>query len=203
MLKEKFNINALRENVSSLYGLGNKPFLRGALYFLIMKEIICEQGEKALVDDEDYEYLNQWVWKAVKNRPNAATYVVRYKWDREKQANQCIRMHRVIMKTPKGMQVDHVDHNGLNNQKSNLRNCTQSQNQANRNAYGSSKYLGVSRYNFGSLKGWWVARIRKDGVEKMLGYYRTEEEAALVRDKKAIELFGEFAKLNLPENYRT
>ena len=172
---------------------------QSGLIYVSMKEIYLRSGEIALVDDEDYEYLNQWEWVGAKNRPRAETYVVRYKWVSEKKGNDCIRMHRVIMNTPVNLQVDHIDHNGLNNQKSNLRNCTQSQNQANRTTYGSSKYLGVHKYNFGSKKGWYVAHIKKEGKYFSLGYFKTEKEAAMVRDKKAIELYGEFAKLNFPD----
>lgn len=163
-----------------------------------MKEIKLKNGYVALVDDEDFEYLNQWVWVLAKNRPNATGYAVRYEWDSLKKGNVCIRMHRVIMKTPKELQVDHIDHNGLNNQKSNLRNCTQSENQSNRRSYGTSKYLGVSRYNFGSLKGWFVAHTRKNGKNIHIGYFQNEEDAARAYDRVVFNIVGEFAKLNFP-----
>ena len=100
-------------------------------------------------------------------------------------------MHRFIMNATKGMEVDHIDHNGLNNQKSNLRNCTKKENTRNRRAYGKSQYRGVDFH-----KGQMRARIGCNGQSIHIGYFKTEKEAALVYDLKAKELFGDFAYLN-------
>ena len=102
-------------------------------------------------------------------------------------------MHRVIMNTPVGMETDHRDHNGLNNQKYNMRICTIAQNNYNRIPYGWSKYLGVSH-----IEGHPIAQIRKERKLFYLGFFKTEEDAAHAYDKKAIEFFGEFANLNFP-----
>jgi len=89
-----------------------------------MRKIKLTQGKYALVDDEDFEYLNQWNWYAGENR--SGFFAARGEFN-GKNMNK-ILMHRVIMNCEKGKVVDHIDHNTLNNQKSNLRNCTTAEN---------------------------------------------------------------------------
>jgi len=150
-----------------------------------MKEIKLTQGFVTQVDDEDYEYLNQWKWCTQKDRNNY--YAVRSIKKKLK------KMSRIIINAPDGMQVDHIDHNGLNNQKYNLRICTNSQNCMNRRPYGKSKYLGVV-----IDKGKYIrARIKVNGKLINLGTFETEENAAKIRDEASIKYFGEFANLNL------
>lgn len=145
-----------------------------------MKEIPLTQGKVALVDDEDYDYISQWKWcvttgRAVRN--NGTT----------------VFMHRVIMKTPAGMEVDHIDGNSLNNQKSNLRNCSHNNNQKNmRISY--KKYKGITYV--GNVSGY-KARLYCNGERIHLGFFKTEEEAALAYNEAAIKYFGEFANLNI------
>jgi len=155
-----------------------------------MKEIPLTRGLVAQVDDDDYEYLNQWKWYALKSR---STYYAKRHYMIGVQKQATISMHRLIMNTPNDMQVDHIDHNGLNNQKSNLRNCTPSQNHMNKKPQGESKYLGVS---FHKVVGKFVSLINVNKKRLCLGYYESEEDAARAYDKAAIEYFGEFANLN-------
>jgi hypothetical protein len=107
-----------------------------------MKKLNLSQGKVALVDDEDYEYLNQWKWYLSKT--NKHEYAMRKTSRNDPNGRKTIMLHRVIMNTPNHLEVDHIDNNGLNNQKYNLRNCTGKNNRLNRVAMGTSKYLGVS-----------------------------------------------------------
>src|ERR1043165_2122866 len=88
------------------------------------REIPLTQGYVALVDDCDYEWLSQWKWCAHVAKGGRTAYAFRAKG---------IAMHRVIMNAPEGMDVDHRDHNGLNNTRANLRICTHAENQRNMN----------------------------------------------------------------------
>jgi hypothetical protein len=161
-----------------------------------MKEIKLTQVKVALVDDEDFEYLNQFKWAAHKS---GKTFYA----DAHERGNHdhIIKMHRLIMNTPSHLEVDHIDHNGLNNQKVNLRNCTRSENIRNspiqkNNVNG---YTGVyirNRKNKKKTKVTIHAVIYHNKKGHYLGNYKTKIEAAIAYDKKAKEFFGEFARLN-------
>lgn len=155
-----------------------------------MKEIQLSQGKVALVDDEDYERLMQWKWYTVKHRASFYAHSTLEK----------LKMHRIVMNAPKGVLVDHIDGNGLNNQKKNLRLCTNSQNLINRGLPSNNTigYKGVS--SNGNTGRFWKAEIKKDDKKIYIGNYKTPEEAAKAYDRKAIELFGEFAWLNFPDD---
>lgn len=173
------------------FGLSGTPLSIGAtLFILIMKEIKLTQEQVALVDDWNYDWLNSWKWFANKNKN---TY-----YARRRNGNKYISMHRLIMNTPRDKDVDHEDHNGLNCQEHNMRNCTNKQNQANRISHGKSKYLGVY-YN--KTKGYTYirAQIQGDGKNINLGQFKTEEDAARAYDAAAKLLFGEYACLNFKE----
>jgi len=163
-----------------------------------MKKIKLSQGKFALVDDDDYEWLNQWKWFAHKDH---ATYYAGRSQCMEGKQHQ-LWMHREIMNTPKGKVIDHIDHNGLNNQKNNLRNCTQSENTKNAKGHSRFGYLGVSYYNFNRKKSKpFRATIWVDGGNIHLGTFATAEEAALAYDKAAIKYHGEFANPNILKNH--
>lgn len=152
-----------------------------------MKEIKLTKGFVALVDDEDFEYINQWKWCITECK--GRKYATRaYK---ESGKNHYLFMHRIIMNTPANLVVDHIDHDGLNCQKGNMRNCTRQQNLQNKLAQknSSSKYLGVS---FSKE----MKKYRADIKDTFWGYFDDEIEAAKVYDQKAKELYGEFANLN-------
>ena len=148
------------------------------------------QGKFAIVDAEDYDRINQYQWYACKCK--STFYACRT------EGGKTIRMHREIMRAPKGLICDHINHNGLDNHRSNLRLCTHAQNCYNQQASssGTSIYKGVSWHK---CRRKWSARIRCDRKFYNLGDYENEVEAAMVYDDKAVELFGEFACLNLPE----
>jgi hypothetical protein len=157
-----------------------------------MREIELTQGLFALVDDEDFDNVNQHKWfvKNGKNTNYAATWIG--PWRKRK----ILQMHHLIIGKPvSGMVTDHADRNGLNNQRYNIRNCTISQNSANRKPYGTSKYLGVSivRRKSGNH---WRAFTMINNKNKYLGIFKTQEEAALAYNKAALQYHGEFANLN-------
>ena len=162
-----------------------------------MKEIKLTTGQIAFVDDEDYEVLSRKSW-----RTDRDGYAISGASKNGKYYN--VRMHRLILGlTDPLIQVDHKDHNKLNNQKSNIRPCSHSENQRNITPSGRSKYLGVlyQKYTFTTKTGmrnceYIIARIRINGKYKKLGTFKTEEEAARAYDKTALQHFGEFANLN-------
>ena len=157
-----------------------------------MKKIPLTQGKVALVDDEDYEWLSQWKWNAYRDK--GVWYAKRQDWNGGKE--RTIRMHREILglKDPE-VPVDHRNHDGLDNQKSNLREASGNKNQSNmrKQADRSSRYKGVSWRKDNSK---WAAYIRNDGHLFHLGYFANEEDAAQAYNRAAIICFGEFAELN-------
>lgn len=154
-----------------------------------IRYIPLTQGMHAIVDAADFDWLNQHKWTLQPARCGKTHYAVR----RTQEGK--IFMHRAIMQPPPGLFVDHINRNGLDNRRSNLRNCTRLQNLQNRywNA-GQSKYRGVS-----PVGDKWQAIVGYNNETLYLGVFDTEEEAARVRDRKAYELAGEFAYLNFPE----
>lgn len=163
-----------------------------------MKEIKLTQGKVALVDDEDYNWVNQKTWQAQVN--HCGIFYACSAYRREK-------MHRVIMGLQKGdkRQVDHINHDGLDNRRCNLRICTNSQNCMNgKHKGGSSKYKGVTYHKKSNR---WQAQIQIEdnnaaGKRKHIrcGSHKTEKDAAIAYNNAAIKYFGEFAHLNILGN---
>jgi hypothetical protein len=159
-----------------------------------MKKIPLTQRRYALVDDEDFDFLNQWEWFV-----SAEGYAVRNKTviDAEgKKKQKTVWMHRIINNTPAELKTDHIDGDRLDNRKENLRSVTQSENSQNSGKWGknkTSKYKGV---NFHKRDGIWQAAITANGVRKHIGQFQTEEAAALAYNEIAKMMHGEFAKLN-------
>ena len=149
-----------------------------------MKLIDLDNSEKqAVVDDEDFDRVNQYKWKASKK--HGIWYA---------SCSQGGQMGRFILSAPKGLVTDHINHDALDNRRVNLRLCTVWENRMNSRSDGgsSSKYKGVYLYSLGR----WRARIMYEGIMMSLGVYESEDEAALVYNKIAEKLFGEFACLN-------
>jgi hypothetical protein len=165
-----------------------------------MKEIPLTHGKVALVDDCDFEWLNQWGWSTetykLKNR--TIYYAARNAYLGGGKANPIqkhIKMHRLIAAEIGVDVVDHKDGDGLNNQRINLRPSTRAQNGQNRRkAPGcKSKFKGVSW--IGRIQKWQAAIcVNKKG--KYLGVFSLESDAAIAYNNAAIEHFGEFALLN-------
>lgn len=158
-----------------------------------MKRIPLTKGKFATVDDKDFNYMSQWHWCA--KRVKRAFYAAR-------NTTLCpgvyktLFMHREILKAIIGMEVDHIDGDGLNNRRENLRAITPKQNrQAGRKKRigCASKFRGVSWYK--RIKKWQAA-ICVDGKDHHLGYFNSERGAAQAYDKKSKQLLGRFASPN-------
>ena len=144
---------------------------------------------KILIDDEDFERVNQYRW-CISKKSNNLFYAVRYKMIKKERSSQLL--HRFIIGDEcDGMLVDHINRNTLDNRKCNLRVCNQSENQSNRlkPKNNTSGYKGVS-YCKKSKK------YRSTINKKLIGYFTTIEEAMIAYDNAAIEIHKDFALLN-------
>ncbi len=144
-----------------------------------------------IVDAEDYDRLSKYKWCAVRTGQNWYAKTL-------DQNGYRLILHRLITDAPKGLIVDHINHNGLDNRKSNLRLCTHQQNNYNQRPYPgkTSRFKGVC---LDKRRNKFIARIQIYGKRIHLGCFHDEIEAAKAYDKKAKELFGEFAYLNFPD----
>lgn len=138
-----------------------------------MREIPLTQNKVALVDDKDYEEISKYKWHAYKGR---TTYYAARMSQSEHKRRHSIRMHVAILGTPKGMDTDHINGNGLDNRRENLRIVTKRQNSQNLHIKKSGRFTGVSWHNQGRK---WRARIKVNGKTHHLGLYDSDEAAAL------------------------
>ena len=156
-----------------------------------MKQIQLTQGKYALVDDEDFEWLNQWKWYY--GQSGYACRQVHQGYIDGKQKQRKIYMHKEILQV-KGFFTDHKNGNTLDNRRTNLRAATNQQNQLNRGKPSNNRtgYKGV----YPTWGGRWRARlfIHRKGING--GTYDTKEEAATAYNLIAKEHFGEFAQIN-------
>lgn len=154
-----------------------------------MKRISLTKNRFALVDDEDFDWLSQFNWYV----GGGGRWIYAYRW----VAGKNEAMHRIIMKAPRHMEVDHINGIGFDNRKSNLRLCTHSQNVRNRikkDETTTSCYKGV---HWDSNRKKWRAAIKFNKVTTHLGDFDDEVDAARAYNDKAQELFREFARLNV------
>lgn len=172
-----------------------------------MKEIKLSKGRVVLVSDEDYDWLNQWKWWAYKGSHSYYARRFYYIPGKKGKVRKAIIMHRLILGlTDPTILCDHADHNGLNNQRNNIRIATRSQNRANSrpNKNGTSKYLGVSRQQridrHNKVHTKWAAQIGINGKTIGLGRFKAEIEAAKAYDIAAKIHHKEFANLNFKQD---
>lgn len=160
-----------------------------------MKEIELSKGYKALVDDEDFEYLSQFKWYFVSGYAAHKDSI---------DTNKHITMHGVVLERKlghplaKGESPDHKDRNTVNNTRDNLRPATHKQNMSNKSKQSNvtSQFKGVHR---AKGQGKWIAMITVSGRNVYLGRFLDEADAAREYDKQALIHFGEFANLNFPK----
>jgi hypothetical protein len=156
-----------------------------------MKTIPATQQVEVLVDDIDYERLIKHKWYF------NGKYVCRNnrKINGKHLKPAQIYLHREIMNPPIGMEVDHKDGNRLNNQRSNLRICTDVENTRNR-SMANKNYTGFKGVSLNKKTGSFVARIRFGGKRISLGYYKKPEEAYRAYKDGVLKYHGEFANPN-------
>ena len=143
------------------------------------KLIKLTRGKVTVVDDEDFDWLNKWKWYATQNK-SGNWYAVRHQWIKEEKKHQTIRMHRLILNCPEHLEPDHINGDGFDNRRENLRavdHITNCHNGHKLRANKTSKYQGV-HWNKRNQK--WVAQIRFAYRRRYLGSFKTQEEAQKV-----------------------
>lgn len=159
-----------------------------------MREIVLTKGKVALVDDKDYDYLNQWKWSY--HPAGYAKRTIDTCKSNIRRTTATVFMHRQICSLSNlDAQIDHINGDGLDNRRSNLRVCTHAQNAMNkRKALNkTSNYKGVY---FCKTHKRFIAQIKLNGKSTHVGIYRTEKEAAKAYNDAALKHFKEFAKIN-------
>lgn len=143
-------------------------------------------GNYAIIDDDDYEKISEYRWTAWRHRNTI--YAV--------SGGGMIKIHRVILGVDyRNVFVDHIDGNGLNNQKTNLRLCTNKENIRNSKIQ-TNNTTGFKGVSYHKQTGKYRARIKVSGKEVHIGLYDTSMEAADNYNKMALACFGVFARLN-------
>jgi hypothetical protein len=156
--------------------------------------IVLTQNQIAIVDAEDFEWLNQWNWYAVWSEDTQGYYAVRNRPRSEGKGP--LYMHRIVSKCPAAKDCDHANENTLDNRRLNLRPSSNSQNHANmgRSKSNTSGYKGVTWH---AKRRKWQAGIGVMGRFIYLGIFDRKEDAALAYNEAARKYFGEFAQLNI------
>ncbi len=159
-------------------------------------------GRYALVDQKDFYRVNGLDW--IVKEDYGSIYAVHF-LKIPGNNSKFISMHRFILNPPEGLLVDHKNCNGLDNRRDNLRPATRAQNSCNRAKRKgcSSKHKGVHFHKSRQGRKKWDAYINVNGKRIYLGSYQTQEEAAMVYDAEAKKYYGEFARLNFPQERQT
>jgi hypothetical protein len=162
-----------------------------------MRSMPLTKGKHALVDDSDFETLNQWQWRAQRARAGSNKFYAVRSGPTNNGKRSVVWMHVQIMEAQlkDGQRPDHVDGNGLNNQRHNLRPSTHRQNCQNKRTSGCNKsgYKGVS---WKKRNNKWCAQIKSDGKVLHLGLFASPVDAARAYDAAAIKHFGQYAVTN-------
>jgi hypothetical protein len=153
--------------------------------------------KECLIDDKDYPKIKDKRWYGREVRNDRVYYAT---------TSRSESMHKIILGTKKGFVIDHINGNGLDNRRENLRFCSQKQNSRNnrrrKDKKYTSKYKGVWKYNYDSGRIGWVAQITVNDKAIHLGIFRDEEEAGYAYNQAAKKYFGDFACLNkLPKKH--
>lgn len=145
-----------------------------------MKKISLTKGKYALVDDEDFDELSKYSWCSPGRYAERGTF--------KNGIHKGILMHRQIMGAKKGQEIDHIDRNRLNNQKSNLRFCTRSENVINAGML-KNNVSGVKGVHWSNWHKLWMAYIEKDKKRKYLGFFKHKQDAIKERELAELKYF--------------
>lgn len=162
-----------------------------------MQFIELTQGYVAAIDNADYDRVAQYKWHATTSRKRSDGSVQVYATRniaKEGGGRTRQMLHRFIMTTPIGLDTDHINGNGLDNTRKNLRICTRSE-----NAYNQRPQLGTSCYKgvyWSKCSGKWQGQIAMRGKCIHLGLFVSERDAAIAYNNAALQLYGDFAHLN-------
>ncbi len=158
------------------------------------KKIRLTKGFSAIVDDNDFGFINSMSWHYQPKRKTG--YAIGHVIINGKRTTR--RMHRIIMKAKKNEQIDHVNGNGLDNRRVNLRIATAKMNAINRRSKPKSGYKGVSLIQITkSGKKLFTARIGPRLKHKTIGYFNCVKKAAMAYDREAKKMYGNLSVLNL------
>lgn len=167
--------------------LQNWPFIE-----MNGQAIPLSKGLVAIVDEDDYERLIRHNWSAVWSKTSKSFYARRRTFSSDNARTQKMPMHREVMGDPRGMDIDHKNHDTLDNRKSNLRVVTRSQNVMNQRLRSDNR-SGVTGVCWYPANRKWGAHIRINGKRTHLGLFEILENAVAARISKERELFGEFS----------
>lgn len=163
--------------------------------------VYLSDGSQAIINEGDIPVVGMYRWHLRKNSNGLTSYAIANA--KASCRSRSVFMHRVILATDTALQVDHINGNGLDNRRSNLRAATPSQNRQNAKKHRfsgvpSSEFIGVQKYTVRGAPRWRV-EVRANKELFRLNNIRDEIEAAKIRDRFAVAFHGEFARLNFPE----
>lgn len=148
------------------------------------EEISLTRGLVAVVDRDDYAPLSRFSWYALKCRSNYYAY--------RSSGNKKISMARQLLNPSPGMVIDHINHDTLDNRRSNLRICTKSQNSRNRVNFNPKSKSGIRGVKWDARSRNWSATIYVSGKTLYLGHFRDKMEAAEAASKARLTYFGSY-----------
>jgi hypothetical protein len=153
------------------------------------------KGQYSLIDSWNIDEVQEWNWCAMDTKSSRTIYAGRHIKIPKTRKSICIKLHCLVLPPDKGLMIDHINGNGLDNRRSNLRMCTHAQNKQN---------VAMTSFNTTGFKGiaWnknlqrWHAKIQVNGVNHSLKYHYTKEAAHAAYCEAAKRLHGEFARFS-------
>lgn len=158
-----------------------------------MRTLELSRGMKVIVDDEDYEKVSPYKWSFLAFHNNSAKGYAHRRFKGE-HGYVSMKMHRFILNVPKGMEVDHINGDGLDNRRTNMRICTHAQNVKNASVR-KDNTSGVKGVNWNKRQKKWVARINLN-KRIQLGSFDTFDDAKEAYNRAAEYYYKDFAKIN-------